>query len=115
MTTERFADPGWIATDIEPTDITADRTADLTAPQGSGVRRAAVAARSQASAGVARLRAETPRRARQVSRTARGNPLPVAAAALAAVGAVVALVIHRRAAARAAANQGPLAFLRRFR
>jgi hypothetical protein len=113
MTTEKFAEPGWITADIEPAVVT---PVDGSNPR-SAVRRAAHVARSRASAGADRLRTEGPQRVRQAGQTVTGNPVPVAAAALlAALGAVAVVVTsRRRAAARAAAKSGRLAFLRRSR
>lgn len=114
MTTEKFAEPGWITADVEPTVV--DPVED-TGPR-SAVRRAAHAARSRASISAARLKTEAPQRARQASQTVTGNPVPVVAATLLATLGAVALVLtsrRRRAAERAAANSGRLAFLRRSR
>jgi hypothetical protein len=106
MATEKYADSEWITADVEPAGTAPDLSIVTPADDGdarSAVRRTAEAARSKASAGVARVRAEGPERVRQAGRTVRGSRLPAVAVVLAALGGVAVLVARRRAAATAAA------------
>ncbi|MFI5496991.1 DUF3618 domain-containing protein [Actinoplanes sp. NPDC051859] len=69
--------------------------------------------KAKTASGVSRVRDEAPQRARQARQAVQERPLPAAATALSAAGAVaVLLVARRRAKARAARNRW-LGFLHR--
>jgi hypothetical protein len=104
-----------LRTDIEQTraDLGKD-VAALTQKVNPRVRmsRAVGTARGNLASASSRARRAAPRTARQAGQTVRGNPVPVAAGALALTGATAtALVIRRRAAkvrtARKQAAAGP--------
>jgi Protein of unknown function (DUF3618) len=98
-----------LRTDIEQTraDL-GDDVATLSKKMNPRARmsRALGTARGNLASATSRARRVAPRTAHQAGQTVRGNPVPVAAGALALIGATVtALLVRRRAAKARAARQ----------
>ncbi|MEU7908485.1 DUF3618 domain-containing protein [Actinoplanes sp. NPDC049118] len=111
VTTPRTAPgaPENIRADIQRTR--ADLGATVTALTGrvnprARLRGALSNIRTRSASGVSRVRAQAPRRARQVQQAVRNRPVPVAVAALTAAGAVAAVVLGRRRAVKARSARG---------
>ncbi|MEV6602082.1 hypothetical protein AB0M36_35310 [Actinoplanes sp. NPDC051346] len=103
--------PENIRTEIEETrDNLGDTAAAITLP-----RPRLSSALSTMKTKTAHVRASAPQRARQAQHAVRRRPVPAAATALTAVGAVAAVLIRRRRAAkaRAARNRWLPGFLHR--